>query len=100
VTERPHEMGVRLALGADRRSLVALMIRQGVSMAAIGAVIGVAVAMALSRSIQGLLFGVTPTDPATFIVVIAMLLGVTTLACYIPARRATGIDPTEALKAE
>jgi putative ABC transport system permease protein len=100
VTERTHEIGVRMALGAEPRHVLGLVVRQGLSMALIGTAIGVAGAMALSRTVQGLLFGVTATDPATFAAVIAMLLGVALVACYVPAWRATRVDPTTALRAE
>jgi len=100
VTERTHEIGVRMALGADARHVLGLVVRQGLSMAVVGTVIGVAGALALSRWIQSLLFGVTATDPATFVAVVATLLAVATLACGIPAWRATHVDPTTALRAE
>jgi putative ABC transport system permease protein len=100
VTERTHEIGVRMALGAEPRHVRGLVVRQGLSMALAGMVLGLAGAMALSRSVQGLLFGVTATDPITFGAVAAMLLGVALVACYIPAWRATRLDPTTALRAE
>jgi len=100
VTERTHEIGVRMALGADARHVLALVVRQGLSMALVGTAIGVAAALALSRWIQALLFGVTATDPFTFAGVVATLLVVATLACYVPAWRATRVDPTAALRAE
>jgi predicted permease len=100
VTERRHEIGVRMALGADRRHVLALVVRQGLSMALVGTAIGVAGALALSRTVQDLLFGVTPTDPLTFAAVVAVLLSVATVACYVPAWRATRVDPTQALRAE
>jgi ABC-type antimicrobial peptide transport system permease subunit len=100
VTERTHEIGVRMALGADRRHVIALVVRQGLSMALLGTAVGVAAALALSRTIQSLLFGVAPTDPTTFAAVIAMLLGVAAIACYVPAWRATHVDPTQALRTE
>jgi putative ABC transport system permease protein len=100
VTERTHEIGVRLALGAEPRHVLGLVVRQGLSTALIGTAIGVAGAIALSRAVQGLLFGVTATDPATFGAVVTILLGVALIACYIPARRATRLDPTTALRAE
>ena len=100
VTERTHEIGVRMALGAERRHVLGLVVRQGLSMALVGTAIGVARSLALSRWIQGLLFGVTPTDPATIVAVVATLLGVAALACYVPAWRATRVDPTPALRAE
>ena len=100
VTERTHEIGVRMALGAERRHVLALVVRQGLSMAVLGTVVGLAAALALSRSIESLLFRVAPTDPATFAAVIVMLLGVATIACYVPAWRAARVDPTQALRAE
>jgi putative ABC transport system permease protein len=100
VTERTHEIGVRMALGAERRHVLALVVGQGLSMAALGTVVGVAAALALSRSIESLLFGVAPTDPMTFAAVIAALLAVAAIACYVPASRAAHVDPTQALRAE
>ncbi|MGE5245336.1 MAG: ABC transporter permease [Betaproteobacteria bacterium] len=100
VTERRHEIGVRMALGADRAHVLGLVVRQGLTTALAGVAIGLTAAAALSRSIQGLLFGVTATDPLTFGSVAAMLLGVTFVACYLPARRAARVDPTEALRSE
>jgi putative ABC transport system permease protein len=100
VTERTHEIGVRIALGADRRHVLGLIVRQGLAMAAIGTIIGVAGAVALSRWIEGLLFGITATDPATFATVVGVLLAVAFVACYVPAWRATRLDPTQALRAE
>jgi putative ABC transport system permease protein len=100
VTERTHEIGVRMALGAEPRHVLGLVVRQGLSMALIGTAIGVAAAVALSRSVQGLLFGVAATDPVTFGAVVAMLLAVALVACCIPAWRATRLDPTTALRSE
>jgi putative ABC transport system permease protein len=100
VTERTHEIGVRMALGAEGRHVLGLVVRQGLSMAVVGTVIGVAGAVALSRWIQALLFGVTATDPPTLAAVVLTLLGVATIACCIPAWRATRVDPTTALRAE
>jgi predicted permease len=100
VTERTHEIGVRMALGAEARHVLGLVVRQGLSMALVGTAIGVAAAIALSRWIQGLLFGVTATDPMTFAAVVATLLAVAFIACYVPAWRATRVDPTTALRAE
>jgi putative ABC transport system permease protein len=100
VTERTHEIGVRMALGAEARHVLGLMIRQGLTTTAIGVAIGVAGAVALSRWIQDLLFGVTATDPATFAAVVATLLAVALVACYVPAWRATRVDPTMALRSE
>ena len=100
VTERTHEIGVRMALGAQPRHVLGLVVRQGLMMAVIGATIGVAGSVALSRSMQGLLFGVTATDPQTIGAVVAMLLAVAGVACYVPAWRATRVDPSTALRSE
>jgi predicted permease len=100
VTERRHEIGVRMALGAERNDVVRLVIRHGLSMTLVGIVLGVAGAAALSKSLQGLVFGVDPMDPLTFASVVVMLLTTATLACYVPAWRATRIAPTTALRTE
>jgi predicted permease len=100
VTERTHEIGVRMALGAGQRDVLALVVRQGLSTALVGTAIGLAAAAALSRWIQELLFDVTPTDPATFAGVGATLLTVAAVACYVPAWRATRVDPAQALRSE
>jgi putative ABC transport system permease protein len=100
VTERTHEIGVRMALGAERRDVIRLVMTHGLSMTAVGILVGVAGAAALSRSLEGLVFGVKPLDPLTFGCVVAMLLGVSLAACYAPAWRATRIAPTTALRAE
>jgi putative ABC transport system permease protein len=100
VTERTHEIGVRMALGAEARHLLGLIVRQGLTTTIIGVAIGVAGALALSRWIQDLLFGVRANDPATFAAVVATLLAVALVACYVPAWRATRVDPTTALRSE
>ena len=100
VTERTHEIGIRMALGAEQHHVLRLVVRQGLSMAVVGTAIGIGGAVAVSRWIQGLLFGVTATDPTTFASVVAMLLSVALVACYVPAWRATRVDPTTALRAE
>ena len=100
VTERTHEIGVRMALGADRGDVVRLVIRHGLSMTLAGIVVGVAGAAALSTSLHGLVFGIEPMDPLTFASVVVMLLVTATLACYLPAWRATRIAPTTALRSE
>ena len=100
VTERTHEIGVRMALGAQQRSVVGLVVQQGLSMTLIGSAIGVAGDVALSRWIQGLLFGVTATDPATFAIVVAVLLVVGAAACLVPAWSAARVDPIRALRTE
>jgi putative ABC transport system permease protein len=100
VTERMHEIGVRIALGAEQWHVVRMIVRQGLSMALVGTAIGVAGAIALSRWVQSLLFGVTATDPATLAAVVTLLLAVAVVACSVPAWRATRVDPTSALRAE
>ena len=100
VTERTHEIGVRIALGATRTAVVAMVLRQGMVLAAIGAAVGVAAALGVVRLLSGLLFGVSPADPATFAAIPLLLLLVALAACYIPARRATRVDPMSALRAE
>ncbi len=100
VTERTHEIGVRMALGADRADVLRLVVGQGLGTAAAGAVLGIAGALAMSRMVQGLLFGVRATDPATLSAVVVMLLAVAIAACTLPAWRATRLDPTMALRAE
>jgi putative ABC transport system permease protein len=98
VTERTHEIGVRMALGAERGDVIRLVIAHGLSMTAVGIVAGVAGAVALSKSLEGLVFGVEPTDPATFASVVVMLVAVSLAACCLPAWRATRIAPTTALR--
>lgn len=100
VTERTREIGVRMALGAERRNVVRLFVVHGVITAAAGTAIGLAGAYYLSKWVQTLLFQVEPTDPLTFAAVAVLLLAVAALACYIPARRAARIDPLAALRAE
>jgi len=100
VTERTHEIGVRMALGAQQRSVVSMVIQQGLSMAIVGSVIGIAGAIALSRWIQGLLFNVKATDPTTLTVVAAVLLAAGGAACLVPAWSAARVDPIKALRTE
>src|SRR4029077_293040 len=89
VRRRVQEIGVRMALGAQRRDILGLILGQGAKLALIGAGIGIAGALALTRLMSSQLFGVSPTDPITFISVSALIVLVALLACYIPARRAT-----------
>jgi putative ABC transport system permease protein len=100
VSERTHEIGIRLALGADRMSVVKMVLRQGLRLATAGAAVGFVGALIVSHLMTGLLYGVRPTDPLTFAGVALLLIGVALLACYIPARRAIRVDPLVALRYE
>jgi len=98
VAQRTHEIGVRIALGAERRDVLGLVVGQGLRLTAGGIALGVAGALALTRLMQGLLFEVSPQDPATFVAASAILLLVGLLASYLPARRAAMVDPAVALR--
>jgi putative ABC transport system permease protein len=100
VTRRTHEMGVRMALGADRRRVVGMVLGQGLRLATLGLVVGIAGAVALAPALETLTVGLRASDPWVYLGVVACLLGVTVTASLMPARRATRIDPVEALRAE
>jgi ABC-type antimicrobial peptide transport system permease subunit len=89
-----------MAMGAETRDVIRLIVKQGMGLTLIGAMIGVMLAMAVTRLLASLLYGVTATDPATFAGVVLFVIGVAVLACYLPARRATKVDPMRALRSE
>jgi predicted permease len=98
--QRTHEIGVRMAMGADRRDILKMVLRQGVILVGIGVVVGLALTLVLARGIAGLLVGVSPSDPLTFAGMTVFLGAVGLLASYIPARRAMNLEPLRALKYE
>jgi ABC-type antimicrobial peptide transport system permease subunit len=100
VSERTREIGVRMALGAQRGDVLRLVLGQGAKMALLGVAIGIGLSFGLTRLMSAQLYGVSPRDPLTFAAVAVVLVVVALAACYIPARRAASVDPTEALRAQ
>ena len=100
VAQRRHEIGIRMALGAQRREILILVLRQGLTLAAIGIALGLAGASAATRALRSLLFGISTTDPLTFVAIPLLLVLIALLACWFPARHATKVDPMEALRYE
>jgi len=100
VAQRTHELGIRMALGAERGDVLRMVTREGLRLAVVGVVIGIAGALGVTRLIASLLFAVRPADPLTFVCVSVLLVGVAHISSYIPARRATKVDPMVALRYE
>jgi putative ABC transport system permease protein len=100
VAQRTHELGIRIALGAQRRDVIGLILRQGIKLVSLGIVIGLAGAWALTRVLATLLYEVKPTDPLTFVAVPVLLIAMAILACWLPARQAASVDPLTALRYE
>jgi ABC-type antimicrobial peptide transport system permease subunit len=100
VAQRTSEIGLRMALGAQPHQVLRLVLRQGMLLAVVGAIVGVLVALPVARLASGLLYGVSATDPLTYAAITLLLMGVALLACYLPARRATRIDPLVALRVD
>jgi putative ABC transport system permease protein len=99
VSQRTNEIGVRMALGAQRGEILQMILGEGARLSLAGLALGVAIAVAATRLLESTLFGVTPTDVTTYAVVIVVMLGVGLLACYLPARRAARVDPLSAIRA-
>jgi ABC-type antimicrobial peptide transport system permease subunit len=100
VAQRSREIGIRIALGAQRREVRKMFLRQGLALTGMGVVIGLVAALALTRLMSSLLFGISSTDAVTYVGAIGVILAAAALATYLPARRASAIDPMETLKAE
>ena len=99
-SRRTHEIGIRMALGADRSKILGMVLRQGFGLALAGIGVGIVVALGLARFLSNMLFGIRPSDPVTFSVVALLLGAISMVACYLPARRATRVDPLVALRYE
>jgi predicted permease len=100
VSQRTNEIGVRMALGADRMNVVRLILKQGMGLTMIGILFGLALSFAVTRLLAGLLYGIKPADPVTYVAVSLLLTAVALVSCYFPARRAASIDPMTSLRAE
>ncbi len=100
VSQRTREIGIRMALGAQRNELTNMFVRQGLWLAGIGAVLGLGAALAAMRLMKSLLFNVSPVDPGTYLAMTVLILGVAWVACYLPSRRAAAVEPVSALRAE
>jgi len=100
VTSRTHEIGIRMAVGATRKSMMGMVFREGIVLTTMGLVVGLVTGLGMARLVSSMLFGVSPVDPISIMATVALLGTASLLASYIPARRAAGIDPMEALRYE